>query len=275
MADSDMHPGARVRQARLEAGLSQSALCGDALTRNMLSQIESGRASPSLQTLRFLAARLGKPVGYFFGEDAPSPNGACMSQARGAYARGDGAAVLRALAAYAAPDADFDAECALLQRAARLLMAKEALAQGKMPYAVQLLEQIPAIPCPYWGEEAERTRLLLLARAMPRSAQSLAAQLPSDDAALLLRAQAALEAGDSAACIRYLDAAQTQTGEWSALRGEALLAQGQYARAAEYLHRAEEVLPARVIPALERCYREMGDYRMAYLYAKKNQGAVE
>ena len=34
--------GQRLKQARLEAGLSQRQLCGDTITRNMLSLIENG-----------------------------------------------------------------------------------------------------------------------------------------------------------------------------------------------------------------------------------------
>ena len=65
-----MELGQKIRQARLEAGLSQRQLCGDEITRNMLSQIENGSASPSMSTLRFLAERLGKSVSYFLEEQA-------------------------------------------------------------------------------------------------------------------------------------------------------------------------------------------------------------
>ena len=43
----------KLKQARLDAGLSQKALCGDQITRNMLSQIENGSARPSMDTLRY------------------------------------------------------------------------------------------------------------------------------------------------------------------------------------------------------------------------------
>ena len=39
-----MDLGQKLRQARKDAGLSQRQLCGDVITRNMLSQIESGKA---------------------------------------------------------------------------------------------------------------------------------------------------------------------------------------------------------------------------------------
>ena len=53
-----MELGEKLRQARLEAGFSQRQLCGEEITRNMLSQIEHGTAKPSMKTLQFLAARL-------------------------------------------------------------------------------------------------------------------------------------------------------------------------------------------------------------------------
>jgi transcriptional regulator with XRE-family HTH domain len=38
----------------------------------MLSQIENGSAKPSMDTLRYLAGQLGKPMGYFLEEDFSS-----------------------------------------------------------------------------------------------------------------------------------------------------------------------------------------------------------
>ena len=61
-----MELGEKLRQARLRLGLSQRQVCGDQITRNMLSRIENGAARPSMKTLGCLAARLGKPVSYFW-----------------------------------------------------------------------------------------------------------------------------------------------------------------------------------------------------------------
>ena len=63
-----MDLGTKLRNARVEAGLSQRELCGDRITRNMLSQIEHGTATPSMNTLRYLAQRLEKPVSFFLDE---------------------------------------------------------------------------------------------------------------------------------------------------------------------------------------------------------------
>lgn len=65
-----MELGEKILRSRLEAGLSQRQLCGDTITRNMLSQIEHGTARPSMGTLKILAARLGKPVSFFLDEES-------------------------------------------------------------------------------------------------------------------------------------------------------------------------------------------------------------
>lgn len=64
-----MELGEKILQARLALGLSQRQLCGDTITRNMLSRIEHGMAKPSMGTLQILAQRLGKPISYFLEEE--------------------------------------------------------------------------------------------------------------------------------------------------------------------------------------------------------------
>ena len=100
-----MEMGEKIRKARLEAGLSQRQLCGEEITRNMLSLIEHGTAKPSMKTLRYLSQQLGKPMTYFLEEDAQ----------------------------------DFPE---LAESAENLCRAAEALAQGKNIYAAQLLELV-------------------------------------------------------------------------------------------------------------------------------------
>ena len=99
----------RIKTARLEAGLSQRQLCGDVITRNMLSLIEGGKARPSMDTLRHFARVLGRPLSYFLEEDMTfSPNQKAMQDAENAYAIGDFSACLVALEEYRAPDPIFD-----------------------------------------------------------------------------------------------------------------------------------------------------------------------
>jgi transcriptional regulator with XRE-family HTH domain len=63
----------RVRQARLAAGLSQTALAGDALSPSYISLIESGRREPTDAALGVLAERLGSTVEYLkHGDEGPA-----------------------------------------------------------------------------------------------------------------------------------------------------------------------------------------------------------
>ena len=142
-----MELGEKLRLTRLEAGLSQRALCGDEITRNMLSRIENGAARPSMKTLGCLAARLGKPVSYFLEEDTVcSPNQEIMTAVRQLFDGKDYAGAMRALAQYRTPDEIYDRERQLLEILVQLHLAEEAIGDGREPYALELLK-----PSPIWG----------------------------------------------------------------------------------------------------------------------------
>ena len=227
-----MELGEKIRQARLEAGLSQRQLCGEEITRNMLSQIEHGTAKPSMKTLQFLAARLEKPMSYFLDEDAP-----------------------------ALPDRN------VLETIACLTGAEEAIAQKKYPYARQLLERAES----GYGF-LERQRLLLLGRLPGEDLLEIVDALPSLDEELLLRAEAALDRREEELAQRLLTAAENQEHpRWHLLRGRLLLAQKQYTAACVHLTMAEAAYPEVCIPLLEACYRELGDFQQAYHYACKQK----
>ncbi len=66
MTAHDKRLGERIRELRIRLGITQRELAGDRITRNMLSLIESGNASPSVSTLLYIADRLGTSAGYFF-----------------------------------------------------------------------------------------------------------------------------------------------------------------------------------------------------------------
>lgn len=66
MTTNDKRLGERIRELRTRLGITQKELAGDKITRNMLSLIESGNASPSVSTLLYIAERLGTSAGYFF-----------------------------------------------------------------------------------------------------------------------------------------------------------------------------------------------------------------
>ena len=268
-----MELGEKIKQARLEAGLSQRQLCEDVVTRNMLSQIENGSARPSMDTLRHFAARLGKTVSYFLEEDAVvSPNQQVMAQARAAYDSGNWEDILKTLENFREPDDLFNRERDLLQGLAALELAEVALNQKKDLYAKDLLENLNLSGAGYCCRELEHRRGLLLGRAEPEALAKICRELPSLDQELLLRARDALNRGDALRSESLLEAAEDKTAhQWNLLRGETHLARGQFTKAAVCFLRAEDSYPQQCWPKLEQCYRELSNYEKAYEYACKQK----
>ena len=270
-----MNLGEKLRLARQEAGMSQRQLCGDRITRNMLSQLENGTASPSVATLRYLAERLGKPVSFFLDETgAVSPNLEVMEDARRAFDGGRFAEAAARLRDFREPDPLFCREWELLRLLTALALAEKALEENRQAYARELLEEAERLEAraAYALPELKARRILLQARLHGAQPEELAAQLPDLDGALLLQARAALAEGDSERCARLLDAARNrESPDWNMLRGRAYLRRRAYSDAARCFHAAEAAYPRETAPALERCYRELGDYRLAYRYACKSR----
>lgn len=261
-----MELGQRIRQVRIEKGLSQRQLCGDVITRNMLSQIENGTARPSIDTLSYLSARLGKPIGFFLEEDSVSlPNLRVMEQARSLFAEKNWPQLLSQLQQYREQDGGFDEERWLLQALCLMALAEKT---EEKTYALQLLNEAAEAGkrTPYYTEDLGRRRLLQLAALLPT------AELPCDDRALMLRADKMLQKGRPDLAAALLDSCDVCSGaRWHSLRGEAAYAQAQYRDAITHFTRAEEYDPEHCYQRLEECYRALEDYKMAYEYACKRR----
>ena len=219
--------GEKIRQARQALGISQRQLCGEEITRNMLSLIENGAASPSMKTLTVLAERLGKPVSYFLDETAPDPG-------------------------------------ELVASADNLRKARQAMEAGKYLYARQLLEGVTA-------RELWRERLLLETQIPGAELSEIVRKLPSLDRELLLRAEVSMHEGRHGRCMELLKAVEDQTSvQYHFILGRLHMARSEWEDAARQLLPAESAYPE-VIPMLETCFRELGDYKRAYEYACKQK----
>ena len=64
----EIRPGS-VKQARTESGLSLGQIARGDLSRTAIYFVETGKAKPSLETLRLIADRTNKPLEFFLGED--------------------------------------------------------------------------------------------------------------------------------------------------------------------------------------------------------------
>lgn len=255
-----MELGEKLRRRRQALGLSQRQLVGDKITRNMLSQIENGTAMPSMDTLRYLAQRLQKPVSYFLEEG----NGDSLEEAWSCFESGDPAGALEKLGQL--PDLAQTREYRLLRALALLRLAEESVRQGRGVYAQKLLTQVKSLEEGLqWLPELKTRRMQVMANL--HLAVDVAA-LPSLDDALYLHAYAYMRADAPERAAACLDACQNcTTSAWRLLRARTEMARGEYAAAAVLLQQEERRCPEEAVPLLEQCFREMGDFQMAYHYA--------
>ncbi len=83
--------GKRLKEARLAKRLTQAEVVGTFITRNMLSQIESGTALPSVKTLKYLCEKLEIPFSSLDTQEEPAlaePAGGYLA-VREAFLRGE------------------------------------------------------------------------------------------------------------------------------------------------------------------------------------------
>src|SRR3982074_3106628 len=60
----EIKPGT-AKQARLEAGLSLGQVAGTDISRTAIYFVETGKAKPSMETLKLIASRTGRPLDFF------------------------------------------------------------------------------------------------------------------------------------------------------------------------------------------------------------------
>ncbi len=79
--------GARVRQLRVNRGLTQTELAGDRFSKEYVSQIERGKTRPTAETVAWIAARLGVDTSFLengVSSDARDRSAALVSRAEAA-----------------------------------------------------------------------------------------------------------------------------------------------------------------------------------------------
>lgn len=270
-----MELGEKILLSRTALGLSQRQVCGDVITRNMLSQIEHGTAKPSMDTLRYLASKLEKPISYFLEEESMvSPNQQVMLRAKDCFDRGSHAEVLKTLTEYKAPDAACDTERAFLSFLSLTALAGQALDEDKQPLGRTLLDEAVLWEKELWMlPELCARRVRLQSRLRGQNITRLCEKLPDLDGDLMLRARSALEAGNPMRAGQLLDAVEQRGGQWHLLRGRAFFGQKDYRNAIDCLQEAEKTEPKAVYPLLEKAYRELDDFKQAYFYACKQREA--
>ncbi len=122
--------GRRLKAARLAKKMTQSEVVGNYITRNMLSQIESGTAAPSMKTLEYLAGVLELPMERLLAEQElpeAQDTAAALQKAKAHLQNKEYASVLRVKDA----SGQFEDELQAMRSIAHLELAQKLKAKGK------------------------------------------------------------------------------------------------------------------------------------------------
>lgn len=134
--------GRRLKEARLAKKMTQSEVVGDFITRNMLSQIESGIATPSIKTLEYLAGVLEISMSSLIPEDDEKRTGSSdahsIIQAKKAIENEE---YEKAVTLLKNGSESFNDEYSALRCIACLELAKQAQASGALQDAVNYAKQ--------------------------------------------------------------------------------------------------------------------------------------
>ena len=281
--DHFMTLGEKLRQARLERGMSQTQVAGNQITRNMLSQLENDLASPSVKTLEYLAEVLDVSIGWLLDEKKPWPGSGVTDRGRQLYREGRYQACLELLKS---AEGDWSDEHGLLVCRSAVMCSEQAWRAGNFSVAEQNAELALHVESVYVGPE-ERSRAWILrcrcGLAKGTLSDAWIAEMQKQYQIMgmeaerhLLLAQYHLTGG------RLQDAEQElwlvkasdleKNGEYLLLRGSLAVQKEQFAEGIAWLTQAECHVASKfhqmeVYRLLELCYKAQEDYKMAYHYA--------
>ena len=163
--------GKKIKEARLAKKMTQSEVVGDFITRNMLSQIESGVACPSIKTLQYLARMLEIPVKDLIPDESGNETQpvddsivAILLKAKDAFRAGNYALAIDITQPMSVESSPFhDESCAILAMSC-LSLAKEKEQDGQLKDAAKWAEKAVeyADKGIYSGREVKTKALLML-----------------------------------------------------------------------------------------------------------------
>jgi transcriptional regulator with XRE-family HTH domain len=267
--------GEKIRQARIERGMTQKQLVGEHITRNMLSKIENGSATPSMRTLEFLSQQLGLPASYFLSDftlsDGTSPDG--LDNMRQAYREGrylDCIELLEASKTAGSTDEGY-----LLHALACIGAAKEATAAGDIAGAKEYADAADYYNKQglYYDVKIDAEMSLILAECslildisdFEKNAQDYESAIKNmsySNRFALANAEYLIRTGETELAKKQLENITNVEAELqsklSYVRGLYLMHTGNHQQAIEELKQAEKGSSA-----------QMEDYKGAYYYASK------
>lgn len=269
--------GQKIRALRKEKKMTQSALAGTEITRNMLSRIESDDALPSLTTLLYLSERLRVPAGYFLSENASLltyKKEEFLPAMKRYYSLGNYKEVIRL---YRRDFGEADDELALLVAKSAVECARDALHRGTVKTAVEYLALAKDMKAKTVYADARLDALITLISATVENIQMPKFALKASEYEAL--------AADTVWEELYRYLTEQVSGYtfkdpiFSAhVSAKALLTAGKYKDALAALTALEEqkstpgfsvLVLFRLYGDIEACHKELYNYEEAYRYASK------
>lgn len=289
--DLRMNLGEKIKAARLERHMTQKDVVGDYITRNMLSKIENGSATPSVKTLEYLAGALGLPAGYFMNDsngDELTPGS--VASARNHFRDGEYEGCVQVLEGLDM-DGGYKDEAMLLLARAKIGMSKKAMTDGRYEAAIRLAKEALQHneDTVYYSAAFRTEALLLVARCTMELKGDFQKALDDYQAAYqdqglgefyrITMAEYYIDQGDLDNAKREMDSiarlSEATKPAYLMLQGRMELKDNQYEQAAKQLEKAEQLarttgsnyFMSGLYAMLEQCYREMEDFKKAYHYA--------
>ncbi|MBQ7376612.1 MAG: helix-turn-helix transcriptional regulator [Clostridia bacterium] len=138
--------GEKIKKLRTDKLMSQTELAGGEITRNMLSQIEHGSATPSLNTVNYIAARLNVSPGFLLADEEDERlylKHAEISNVKKAYTAGN-----FALCYDMCKNCQWrDDELTLILAKCALRVGVEEFSKGELHIALELLDEALELCC--------------------------------------------------------------------------------------------------------------------------------
>ena len=289
-----MNYGEKIKNARLRAHMTQKELAGDKITRSMLSQIESGKAVPSLSTVRYIAERLGLPEGYLVSE-APDEDvyrkSSFVTEIKDLFSTGNYAGCLKLCDLHPSDDD----EILLIVSESSLKLAVDNYRKGRLDLTEQYLSRVleSASACGYeTGSivfEASVYLDLLRDIGFSTPAGTRASQLLEESPAFQLHLYRSIlelvDSGNTEKAKRMLQSGMLPDGPYlDHLKAKMLYAEGDYLHALRLMTELEDqfitecadpVTLYRLYTDMEFCAGTNGDGASAKDYGRKKDSMLK
>ena len=286
-----MNLGEKIKAARLERHMTQKDVVGDYITRNMLSKIENGSATPSVKTLEYLAGALGLPAGYFMNDsngDELTPGS--VASARNHFRDGEYEGCVQVLEGLDM-EGGYKDEAMLLLARAKISLSKKAMIDGRYEEAIRLAKEALRHneDSVYYSAAFRTEALLLVARCTMELQGDFQKAMDDYQAAYqdqglgefyrITMAEYYIDKGDLENARKEMDSiarlSEATRPAYLMLQGRMELKDNQFDQAAKQLEKAEQLarttgsnyFMSSLYAMLEQCYREMDDFKKAYHYA--------